>query len=496
MSKAKTIFLCLGFILFPFLLTAQNDYATITVFRPAKFKMSAVKAVIKINRTNVGFIKNGGKLEYKLFTTGQIPIEVTGNNQNIVTANNEFGKRTGLNLNVQKGKNYFIKLNPKHQITTGYFEMEQTENIGNAKLKSKNFVSASELDFQENQVVYNHPKTDWTKENLIEHWKKNGTDEIEGIYEKVGNNLEYNLAVVKAENEYQIIYLSGANGTSWNEGDLKATLQKTAQFGLFKSNWFMLNKYLNKDVIVTYEKATMKTISETGNGQDLYIKIYPTYDEVENSFTTEWKSSGTGFFIDKNGYLVTNYHVIDNGKVFEIDVTKNGKTTSYEAEVISTDRQNDLAILKITSSNFKPLSKLSYNFNTNILDVGSSVFALGYPLTQIMGNEIKFTDGKISSKSGFQGDITTYQISVPIQPGNSGGPLFDEKGNLVGITSSGVNKQLADNANYAIKTSYLKLLIDSTNDRIELPNSSELESKKLTEQIKTLSEYVVIIKVK
>ena len=194
--------------------------------------------------------------------------------------------------------------------------------------------------------------------------------------------------------------------------------------------------------------------------------------------------------------MVTNYHVIDNGKVFEIDVTKNGKTTSYEAEVISTDRQNDLAILKITSSNFKPLSKLSYNFNTNIQDVGSSVFALGYPLTQIMGNEIKFTDGKISSKSGFQGDITTYQISVPIQPGNSGGPLFNEKGNLVGITSSGVNKQLADNANYAIKTSYLKLLIDSTNDRIELPNSSELESKKLTDQIKTLSEYVVIIKVK
>ena len=201
-------------------------------------------------------------------------------------------------------------------------------------------------------------------------------------------------------------------------------------------------------------------------------------------------------FFHKNGYLVTNYHVIDNGKVFEIDVTKNGKTTSYEAEVISTDRQNDLAILKITSSNFKPLSKLSYNFNTNIQDVGSSVFALGYPLTQIMGNEIKFTDGKISSKSGFQGDITTYQISVPIQPGNSGGPLFNEKGNLVGITSSGVNKQLADNANYAIKTSYLKLLIDSTNDRIELPNSSELESKKLTDQIKTLSEYVVIIKVK
>ncbi len=177
-------------------------------------------------------------------------------------------------------------------------------------------------------------------------------------------------------------------------------------------------------------------------------------------------------------------------------MTKNGKTAVYEATVVSTDRQNDLAILKISSLDFKPLENLNYNFKTKIQDVGSSVFSLGYPLTQIMGNEIKFTDGKISSKSGFQGDITTYQISVPIQPGNSGGPLFDEKGNLVGITSSGVNKQLADNANYAIKTSYLKLLIDSTNDRIELPNSLELKNRSLTDQIKTLSEYVVLIKVK
>jgi S1-C subfamily serine protease len=113
-----------------------------------------------------------------------------------------------------------------------------------------------------------------------------------------------------------------------------------------------------------------------------------------------------------------------------------------------------------------------------------------------MGDEIKFTDGKISSKSGYQGDITTYQISVPIQPGNSGGPLFDEKGNLVGITSSGINKQIADNANYAIKTSYLKLLIDSIDDKIEFPKSNEMGNLSVTEQIKTISEYVVLIKVK
>lgn len=232
--------------------------------------------------------------------------------------------------------------------------------------------------------------------------------------------------------------------------------------------------------------------------QKVLVTKFEVKQDVKNFIKDEtfWTSNGSGFFIDKKGYIATNHHVVDEGKVFEIDVTINGKIKSYEAKLVNTDKKNDLAILKITSSDFRPLENLNYNFNINTKDVGSSVFALGYPLTQIMGNEIKFTDGKISSKSGFQGDITTYQISVPIQPGNSGGPLFDEKGSLVGVTSSGINKQLADNANYAIKTSYLKLLIDSTNDRIELPKSSMLESKSLTDQIKTLSEYVVMIKVK
>lgn len=485
----KIKFLLIAVFLSSANLIAQNDYATLTIFRPSQFAMSAVKTKININGTDVAYIKSGGKLEYKLFTTGQTKIIINGNTQG-------FERATRFSLNTNKGSNYYIKITPKLQFVSGYFEIEQTANIGNGKLKKKKFISASELDFEQNQVVYNHPKTEWTTSKLKNYWTENGVNSIEGIYEKVGNTLEYNLAVVKENQEYKIIYLSGANGTTWNEGDLKAELQKTAQFGLFKSNWFMLNKYLNKDVLVTFDKATMKTISENGSGTDMYIKIYPTYEETNESLVSEWKSSGTGFFIDKNGYIVTNYHVIDDGSTFEIDVTTNGKTKSLPAKIISVDKQNDLAILKIDSPNFNILSELKYSFNTNTQDVGTSVFALGFPLTQIMGKEIKFTDGKISSKSGYQGDITTYQITVPIQSGNSGGPLFDEKGNLVGITSSGLNKQIADNANYAIKTSYLKLLIDASNDKINLPQDNSISEKSLTEQIKILSDYVVMIKVK
>jgi len=117
-------------------------------------------------------------------------------------------------------------------------------------------------------------------------------------------------------------------------------------------------------------------------------------------------------------------------------------------------------------------------------------------MTPIMGTEIKFTDGKISSKTGFQGDITKYQISVPIQPGNSGGPLFDYDGNLIGITSSGINPDLTENVNYAIKSIYLKSLVDVLNYKLSLPNSKLISSKTLTEKIKILSDYVVYIKVK
>ena len=149
--------------------------------------------------------------------------------------------------------------------------------------------------------------------------------------------------------------------------------------------------------------------------------------------------------------------------------------------------------------NNSTLSDIPYNFKTRSVDIGTEIFALGYPMAlSLMGKDIKFTDGKISSKTGLGGDITTYQIQVPIQPGNSGGPLFDFKGNLIGITSSGINRKLdlTENVNYAIKSSYLLNLIDVLPETITLPSSTQLASKKLTEQIKILSDYVVLIKVR
>ena len=101
-----------------------------------------------------------------------------------------------------------------------------------------------------------------------------------------------------------------------------------------------------------------------------------------------------------------------------------------------------------------------------------------------MGDEIKLTTGIISSKTGFQGDVSLYQISAPIQPGNSGGPLFDYQGNLVGIVNA--KHKGAENVGYAIKTSYLKNLIESSITTSILPNNNQTAGLPLTSKVKSL----------
>ena len=113
-----------------------------------------------------------------------------------------------------------------------------------------------------------------------------------------------------------------------------------------------------------------------------------------------------------------------------------------------------------------------------------------------MGKEVKVTNGIINSTTGSSGDISVYQISAPIQPGNSGGPLFDDKANLIGINTRKAVKADIDNVGYSVKSSYADILIQTTDKQINLPSNTKLASKPLTEQIKILSDYVVLIKVK
>ena len=159
------------------------------------------------------------------------------------------------------------------------------------------------------------------------------------------------------------------------------------------------------------------------------------------------------------------------------------------------DDQHDLAILQIADSALSSLPDVPYDLRSSSTSVGESVFALGYPLALVgMGKEVKFTDGKISSKTGYNNSLSSYQITVPVQPGNSGGPLFDNNGQLIGIINASIRN--ADNVSYAVKTDYLKVLLEVLPDPINFSLNPTLKDKTLSEKIQMLSQFVTLIKIK
>ena len=269
---------------------------------------------------------------------------------------------------------------------------------------------------------------------------------------------------------------------------------------IFEKIYLYFDRLLETNYVIDNKNPYLTM--DIGKGSPL-IKIFPKpifnkETKIKTKIKTgEWAGNGSGIIVSKSGYIITNHHVIEDADDIEVEFIINDEVQKFNAEIVQSDKVNDLAIIKIFDINFDGLDNLPYNFKTRSSDVGTKVYAYGYPMAlSLMGKEIKITDGIISSKSGFDGDITTYQITAPIQGGNSGGPLFDDKGNFLGINSSGLSKEIADNVGYTIKSSYVLNLIDVLPKSIDLPSSTKLQSLPLTEQIKEISKYVVLVKVK
>ncbi len=214
--------------------------------------------------------------------------------------------------------------------------------------------------------------------------------------------------------------------------------------------------------------------------------------ETDNDNLFQLNGSGSGFAVASNGLVATSYHVVENATKIRIRGVNGTFDSTYTAKIISFDKNNDLAILKIDDSKFQKIDGIPYSLTNRVANVGENIFVLGYPLRAIMGDEIKLTNGLISSISGFQGDITSYQISAAVQAGNSGCPLFDEKGNVIGIVNA---RLFVESAAYAVKTSYLNILLSSIENISISPTNNFLSEKSLTEKVKIIKNYVYIIEI-
>ncbi len=207
---------------------------------------------------------------------------------------------------------------------------------------------------------------------------------------------------------------------------------------------------------------------------------------------TRPESSGTGFFITEDGYLITNEHVAGSGTQVRI-VTAAG---ILSAKVVKVDAANDLALMKV-EGRFAPLPVAS----SRAVEMGSTVATVGFPNIGLQGFAPKLTKGEVAALTGARDDPRCFQISVPLQPGNSGGALVDERGNVVGVVAAkldvaaavATSGALPENVNYAVKSSFLLSFLESVPEVSARLKDSNTKDQKFEDVVKSAEKAAVLV---
>jgi TPR repeat protein len=175
------------------------------------------------------------------------------------------------------------------------------------------------------------------------------------------------------------------------------------------------------------------------------------------------RGSGTGFVITQSGFVLTNNHVV--AQCTEVRARHAGDPLGTLTS-IARDPQNDLALLKLPARFAEPAS-----FREGGIRLGDAVVVYGFPLVGMLASQGNLTTGSVSALAGLGNDSRMLQISAPVQPGNSGGPLLDSGGNVVGVINSKLNTlrtaaatgDVPQNVNFAIKATVARTFLDANN---------------------------------
>lgn len=245
--------------------------------------------------------------------------------------------------------------------------------------------------------------------------------------------------------------------------------------------------YFNKTITNNYS-ALRRDINSIKRSHNALIK--GINDLPAKGPANPGQFGGTGFALSADGYVVTNYHVVKDADSVYV---QNSEGTSFKVKQIYVDPAYDIAVLQIVDTGFKPLASLPYTFKKSGSDLGEDVYTIGFPRDDHVVNR-----GYLSSLTGYNGDTVAYQVDISVNPGNSGGPLLDSKGNVVGIINA--KQKETEGAAFAIKSNYLLQSIeaipqDSLSTKLLLNKKNTLAGLSRTEQIKKLKNYIFMVKV-
>jgi S1-C subfamily serine protease len=228
--------------------------------------------------------------------------------------------------------------------------------------------------------------------------------------------------------------------------------------------------------------------------QNLKIRLDSNNNTVITVDPSHFTSGGTGFLIDSKGYLVTNAHVVKGAGRIEV---QNG-LGEYKARLVYINDTTDLALLKIEDASFKSFS-LPYGISRTGMELGEEIFTLGYPR-----NEIVYGKGYMSAKTGYDGDTLTCQITVPANPGNSGTPVLNKDGDVVGIIRGSqhdlqgfvfaIRSKNIFQALTSMKSDSTLLKNDSAISHIRIPLISSIKGLDRERQIQKIQDCIFIVK--
>lgn len=279
-------------------------------------------------------------------------------------------------------------------------------------------------------------------------------------------------ASVEVDGQYDMQLIMGR--TRWN-GEFIG-FERSTEKGVFSGNLkteFMVELAESGGVGVFLNRRRVAALSLDGSRRALEAvlscqKAFMTaQSDTRDEPSTDTKpkrhteSSGTGFYVSDSGHIVTNHHVI--AECSTVNVLPPGGA-AVSATLVAKDKTNDLAILKTASS---PAAIPGLRSQMRL---GEAVYVFGFPLTGILSTSGNFTAGAITATTGMEDDTRLAQISAPVQPGNSGGPLLDKYGNVIGVIVSKLNalniaaatKDIPQNVNFAIKTGIATNFLDSS----------------------------------